>query len=125
MEWKGVADLIARGVGSLPASAFASMIAAALLAAFIEIMTIVRKKPFPLSSVSIGLGVILPPDACFAMWLGAMFFWWQGRRCPKPGTKGNRLWVESAEPICAGLIAGAALVGIANAVVIAFAKQIF
>jgi hypothetical protein len=31
------------------------------LAAFIEIMKIVRKKPFPLSSVSIGLGVILPP----------------------------------------------------------------
>ena len=80
-------------------------------------MTIVRKKPFPLSSVSIGLGVILPPDACFAMWLGAMFFWWQGRRHPKPGTKGNRLWVESAEPICAGLITGAALVGIANALV--------
>ena len=125
MEWKGVADLIARGVGSLPASAFTAMIAAALLASFIEIMTIVRKKPFPLSSVSIGLGVILPPDACFAMWLGAAFFWWQGRRYPKPGTKGHRLWVESAEPICAGLIAGAALVGIANAVVIAFAKQIF
>ena len=125
VQWKGVADLIARGVTSLPTSAVISMIIAAALAAFIEIMTIVRKKPFPLSSVSIGLGVILPPDACFAMWLGGMFFWWQARRYPKPGTKGNRLWVESAEPICAGLIAGAALVGIANAIVIAFAKQIF
>lgn len=125
VQWKGVADLIARGVSSLPPSAVISMAIAAAFAAFIEIMTIIRKKPFPLSSVSIGLGVILPPDACFAMWLGAMFFWWQGRRYPKPGTKGNRLWVESAEPICAGLIAGAALVGIANALVIAFAKQIF
>jgi uncharacterized oligopeptide transporter (OPT) family protein len=125
MQWKGVADLIARGVSSLPTSAVISMIAAAALAAFIEIMTIVRKKPFPISSVSIGLGVILPPDACFAMWVGGMFFWWQSRRYPNPKTKGNRLWVESAEPICAGLIAGAALIGIANAVVIAFAKQIF
>jgi uncharacterized oligopeptide transporter (OPT) family protein len=125
VQWKGVADLIARGVASLPTSAIISMIIAAAVAAFIEIMTIVRKKPSPLSSVSIGLGVILPPDACFAMWLGGMFFWWQARRYPKPGTKGNRLWVESAEPICAGLIAGAALVGIANAIVIAFAKQIF
>ena len=125
VQWKGVADLIARGVASLPTSAIISMILAAALAAFIEIMTIVRKKPFPLSSVSIGLGVILPPDGCFAMWLGAMFFWWQARRYPKPGTKGNRLWVESVEPICAGLIAGAALVGIANAIVTAFAKQIF
>jgi OPT family oligopeptide transporter len=125
MEWKGVADLIARGVATLPTSVIISMALAAALAAYIEIMTIVRKKPFPLSSVSIGLGVILPPDACFAMWIGGMFFWWQGRRYPKPGTKGHRLWVESAEPICAGLIAGAALVGIANAIVIAFAKQIF
>jgi OPT family oligopeptide transporter len=125
MEWKGVADLIARGVATLPASVIVSMICAAVLAAFIEIMTIIRKKPFPLSSVSIGLGVILPPDACFAMWIGAMFFWWMGRRHPKAGSKGNRLWVDSAEPICAGLIAGAALVGIANAIVIAFAKQIF
>ena len=94
-----------------------SVIIAAAFAAFIEIVTIIRKKPFPLSSVSIGLGVILPPDACFAMWVGAMIFWGQGRRYPKPGTKCHRLWVEGAEPICAGLISGAALVGIANALV--------
>ncbi|MBA3608215.1 MAG: OPT/YSL family transporter [Chthoniobacterales bacterium] len=115
LQWKGVADLIARGLSSLPPSAVISMIAAAALAAFIEIATIVRRKPFPLSSVSIGLGVILPPDACFAMWAGALFFWWQGRRHPVPGTKANRLWVEGTEPICAGLISGAALVGICNA----------
>ncbi len=50
-------------------------------------MTIIRRKPFPLSSVSIGLGVILPPDACLGMWFGAAFFWWQGRRHPTPGTQ--------------------------------------
>ncbi len=27
-----------------------------------------------------------------------------GRRYPVAGTKGNRLWVEGTEPICAGLI---------------------
>jgi uncharacterized oligopeptide transporter (OPT) family protein len=117
LQWKGVAELIARGLSSLPSSAIVSIIAAAVFAAFIEIITIVRKKPFPLSSVSIGLGVILPPDACFAMWIGAMIFWWQGRRHPTSGTKAHRFWVESAEPICAGLISGAALVGIANALV--------
>jgi uncharacterized oligopeptide transporter (OPT) family protein len=117
LQWKGVAELIARGFSSLPPSAIVSIIVAASFAAFIEIMTIVRKKPFPLSSVSIGLGVILPPDACFAMWIGAMIFWWQGRRYPEPETKGHRRWVTGAEPICAGLISGAALVGIANALV--------
>ena len=115
LQWVGVAQLIAKGVSTLPTSAVISMVFAALVAAFIEIMTIVRKKPFPLSSISIGLGVILPPDACLAMWLGALFFWWQGRRYPKPGTTGHRRWVDGAEPICAGLITGAALVGIANA----------
>jgi uncharacterized oligopeptide transporter (OPT) family protein len=120
LQWKGVAELIARGVGSLPSSAIISIIVAALVAAMIEITTIVRKKAFPLSSVSIGLGVILPPDACFAMWIGAMIFWWQGRRHPEPGSKGHRFWVTGAEPICAGLISGAALVGILNALVNVF-----
>jgi uncharacterized oligopeptide transporter (OPT) family protein len=115
LQWKGVADLIARGIGSLPPSAVLSMALAAALAGFIEIMTIIRRKPYPLSSVSIGLGVILPPEACLGMWLGAFFFWWQGRKYTTPGTTGHRLWVEGVEPICAGLIAGAALVGIANA----------
>jgi OPT family oligopeptide transporter len=115
VQWKGVADLITRGLSSLPPSAIASMIIAAAVAAFIEIATIMRKKPFPLSSVSIGLGVILPPEACLAMGLGAMFFWWQGRRHSAPAAKGHRLWVEGTEPVCAGLITGAALIGIANA----------
>ncbi len=116
LQWKGVAELIARGIASLPASAVISMIMAALLAAFIEIMTIIRRKPFPLSSVSIGLGVILPPEYCFTMWFGALFFWWQSRR-QQPGTPGHRRWVEGLEPICAGLITGAALVGVADALI--------
>ncbi len=116
LQWRGVAELISRGVSSLPQSAIYSMIGAALLAAFIEIATIIRRKPFPLSSVSIGLGVILPPEYCLTMWIGALFFWWQARRQVK-GSAGHRRWVEGMEPVCAGLITGAALIGIANALV--------
>jgi len=65
----------------------------------------------------VGLGVVLPPDACFAMWLGAMFFWWMGRKKPAPGTRDHAFWVDGCEPICAGLISGAALIGIGNAIV--------
>ncbi|HTT12101.1 MAG TPA: hypothetical protein VMG60_14515 [Burkholderiaceae bacterium] len=50
------------------------------------------------------------------MWAGAMLLWVTGRRNPV-GTGGHALWVERMEPICAGLISGAALVGIANAIV--------
>jgi hypothetical protein len=51
------------------------------------------------------------------MWFGALIFWWAGKRNPTPGTRGYVFWVEGCEPICAGLISGAALMGIGNAIV--------
>jgi uncharacterized oligopeptide transporter (OPT) family protein len=117
LQWKGVADLIARGVSNLPASAVISMIVAAVAAATFEVLRLVTKGRFPISSVSVGLGVVLPPEATFAMWLGAALFWWKGRGTPAPGTRAHDLWVEGCEPICAGLISGAALIGIGNAIV--------
>jgi uncharacterized oligopeptide transporter (OPT) family protein len=117
LQWKGVAELIAKGVSALPYSAVVSMIVAAVCAAAIEIAKIVTKGRFPLSAVAIGLGTVLPPEATFAMWVGAMIFWWMGRRHREPGTKGHTVWVEGYESICAGLISGSALVGIGNAIV--------
>jgi len=117
IQWKGVAELIAKGVSSLPYSAIVSMIVAAVFAVAIEGYKILRKGDFPLSAVAIGLGVVLPPEATFAMWVGAIIFWLMKRRHPTPGTRGHNLWVEGMEPICAGLISGAALVGIGNAIV--------
>jgi uncharacterized oligopeptide transporter (OPT) family protein len=93
------------------------MIVAAIAAAAIEIGKMATKGRLPLSSVSIGLGVVLPPEATFAMWVGALIFWWAGRRNQTPGTKGHDFWVEGCEPICAGLISGSALMGIGNAIV--------
>jgi uncharacterized oligopeptide transporter (OPT) family protein len=117
IQWKGVAELIAAGLKALPYTAIVSMIVAAIAAVAIEVARIMTRGRFPLSAVSIGLGVILPPEASLAMWVGAMIFWWAGRRHKTPGTKGHAFWVEGAEPICAGLISGAALVGIGNAIV--------
>jgi OPT family oligopeptide transporter len=117
LQWKGVADLIAKGVHSLPQSAVISMIVAAIAAATFEILRMRTKGRFPISAVSVGLGVVLPPASCFMMWVGAMIFWWKGRQHSQRGTKGHNFWVEGMEPICAGLISGSALVGIANAVV--------
>lgn len=117
MQWKGVAELIAKGFSSLPSSAITAMIVAAIAAIIIEIFRIISKGRFPLSAVSIGLGVILPPESCLAMWIGAVIFWWMGRRHTQSGSKGHDFWVEGCEPICAGLISGAALVGIGNAII--------
>jgi len=117
LQWKGVAELIAKGFSALPYSAVVSMIVAAVSAAAIEIARILTKGRFPLSSVSIGLGVVLPPESTFAMWVGAMIFWGMKARYSTPGTKGHRFWVDAMESICAGLISGSALMGIGNAIV--------
>lgn len=117
LQWKGVADLIAKGFSNLPTSAVISMAVAAVAAVVFEVLRLRTRNRFPLSAVSVGLGVVLPPDACFAMWIGAMIFWWHGRKAPTPGTRAHEFWVEGCEPICAGLISGAALVGIGNAIV--------
>ena len=117
LQWKGVAELIAKGFSALPYSAIVSMIVAAACAVAIELAKIATRGRFPLSAVAIGLGVVLPPEATFGMWIGAMMFWWQGRRYREPGTRGHTVWVEGYESICAGLISGSALVGIGNALV--------
>ncbi|HET7730034.1 MAG TPA: OPT family oligopeptide transporter [Usitatibacter sp.] len=118
IQWKGVAELIAKGVSAVPYSALVSMAVAAAAAAAIEIAKIATKGRFPLSAVAMGLGVVLPPEATFAMWVGAMIFWWMARRHRgQPGTRGHETWVVGYESICAGLITGAALMGIGNAII--------
>jgi len=117
VQWKGVAELISKGLSALPWTAIVSMIVAAACAIAIEVARIVTKGRFPLSAVAIGLGVVLPPEATFGMWIGAMIFWVMGRRHKDPASRGHRYWVEGMEPICAGLISGSALIGIANAIV--------
>jgi OPT family oligopeptide transporter len=117
LQWKGVADLIARGVSNLAPSAILSMFVAAVAALVFEILRIRTKGRFPISSVSMGLGVVLPPEATLTMWVGAFFFWWKERQKPAVGSRAHETWVEGCEPICAGLISGAALIGIGNALV--------
>jgi hypothetical protein len=56
-----------------------------------------------------------------AMFAGGLFFWWTHRRyMDRPESRGHRLWIETHEPICAGIIAGAALIGIGDVLVKVF-----
>ena len=84
----------------------------------IEVARIVTKGRFPLSAVAIGLGVVLPPESTLracgsARWSSGAW----AAATATPGTQGHEIWVEGCEPICAGLISGAALMGIGNAIV--------
>ena len=69
----------------------------------------------------IGLGVVVPPDSSLMMFLGALLFWVAARKYgSQPQSRGYAIWVDSQEPICAGLIAGAALIGIGDILVKVF-----
>jgi uncharacterized oligopeptide transporter (OPT) family protein len=115
IQWKGVAEIIAKGLHALPSSALIAMGVAVVAAIVIEVLRIVTRGRFALSAVSIGLGVVLPPESTFAMWVGALMFWIMSKRFRDAKSAGYKRWVEGMEPICAGLISGAALMGIGNA----------
>jgi uncharacterized oligopeptide transporter (OPT) family protein len=125
LQWKGVSDLVAavfsQGKSPIPQSAVAAMAIAAAVGLGLELVRILRRRGFPLSPLAIGLGVVIPPDSTIAMFAGAGFFWLMRRRYePRTETRGHLLWVETQEPICAGMIAGAALVGITDVLVRVF-----
>ncbi len=121
VQWKGVSDLVTAifskdGAGSfLSQSIITSMIIAAAVGLVMEITRIVTRNKFPISPLALGLGVVVPPDSTIAMFAGAMVFTFMKSFYEKrEGSLGRRLWVDCHEPICAGLIAGAALIGIGD-----------
>lgn len=125
LQWKGVSDLVtsvfSEGESPIPDSAMWAMLVAAVVGLAFEIVRMARKGKFPLSPLAIGLGVVIPPDSTIAMFAGAGFFHLMRRRYgPKPESNGFKIWVDTQEPICAGLIAGAALMGITDILVRVF-----
>ncbi|MBL9021958.1 MAG: OPT/YSL family transporter [Myxococcales bacterium] len=97
------------------------MIVAALAGLVMEVLRIKTRNRFPLSPLAIGLGVVIPPNSTLAMFAGAALFWWMHKKHGKrPETAGHKRWIGGHEPICAGLIAGAAIIGIADILVKVF-----
>ena len=125
MQWKGVSDLVQavfnEGRSPIVHSAIVAMGIAAVVGLVFEVLRVVTKGKFPISPLAIGLGVVVTPDSTMAMFAGALFFWLMQRRYQtRPESGGYKLWFDTQEPICAGLIAGAALIGIADVLVRVF-----
>jgi putative OPT family oligopeptide transporter len=110
--WKAVAELLTQGLVNLKESARWAALFGALLGVALEAARILTRGRFWLSGVGVGLAAVIPFNTCFAMFLGALFFWLAGRACPRPETTANRVVVQNQEPICGGIIAGGALMGI-------------
>lgn len=125
MQWKGVSELVASIFGGhgdlLTHSMVVSMIVAGIAGLLLELLRLVTRGRSPLSPLAIGLGVVVPPESTMAMFAGALFFWLMRRRhIDSPDSRGHLLWVQTHDPICAGIISGAALVGIGDVLVRVF-----
>jgi uncharacterized oligopeptide transporter (OPT) family protein len=78
----------------------------------LEVIRMAAKGKFPLTPVGIGLGFVIPFNTCLAMFFGSFVFWVVGKIWPKPEQRPNTVFVQNQEAICAGVIAGAALIGV-------------
>ncbi len=111
--WKAVAELLTEGISKLAISAQWAALVGGILGILFEILRIVTKGRFPLSGVGVGLAAVIPFSTCLAMFLGSLFFWLAGKKWKDQTSSMHRVLVQNQEPICAGLIAGGALMGIA------------
>jgi len=110
--WRAVAELLAKGFGSLPPSAKWAMLIGALLGVAMEWANARMKGRFPLSGVGIGLATVVTFPDVLAMSVGSLLFWALGRRLTDPATRAHQVLVENRETLCAGVVAGGSLIGI-------------
>ncbi|MBX3379654.1 MAG: OPT/YSL family transporter [Phycisphaeraceae bacterium] len=127
LQWKGVSELVTSIFGGksteslLTTSIIWSMVIAAIVGLIFEVLRIKTRGKFPISPLAIGLGVVVPPESTMAMFAGAAFFWLMHKIYhARKESFGHKLWIDTHEPICAGIIAGAALVGIGDILVRVF-----
>ncbi len=111
--WRAVAEVLTKGLAFLhPTARYAVYLGGAIGIAF-EILKKITQNRFPLSAVGFGLAFVISFHTSLSMGLGAILFWILGRIYrPKEGSRARKLWVENQETLCAGAIAGGAIIGI-------------
>lgn len=112
--WKAVAEVLAEGVHHIRTTAQVAAVAGVLIGIALELARMLTNNKFPLSPVAIGLGFIISFSTCLSMFAGSFLFWLVARLGKE--SRISQVSEENQEPICAGLIAGGALMGIAAAI---------
>lgn len=110
--WAAVAKVLTQGMGFLHPTARIAILAGGILGIALEIINKRTRGRFPLSGVGIGLAFVIPFTSCIAMFLGALFFWIVEKTVKDPRSQWYRILLDNQETVCAGAIAGGALVGI-------------
>jgi uncharacterized oligopeptide transporter (OPT) family protein len=110
--WRAVAELLAKGFSSVHPSARWAMLAGAVLGVAIEWANLRTRGKFPVSGVGLGLATVVTFPDLLSMSGGALLFWFLGRRLRREDTTAHRVLVKDRETLCAGIIAGGAIIGI-------------
>ena len=111
--WRAVAEVLTKGLSFLHPTAQLAVYVGGALGIVFEILKKVTHNRFPLSAVGIGLAFVISFSTSLSMALGAILFWIGGRIYRRrPKSLGYKLCVENQETLCAGAIAGGAIIGI-------------
>ena len=111
--WVAVAEVLTKGLSQLHPTAVWAMGIGALIGILLEAIKMVTKGKFFLSGVGIGLAFVIPFFTCLSMFLGALFFWLVDKVAKNEEGWWRRIGLKNQETICAGIIAGGAIMGIA------------
>jgi uncharacterized oligopeptide transporter (OPT) family protein len=106
--WAGVAKMLASGISSLPAGAFAAMVVGALVGALLalaeEYLPVKYKKWLP-SATGLGIAGVIPGFNSLSMFIGSLLAWQLAKSKPEVADRYN-------VTVSSGLIAGESLMGV-------------
>jgi uncharacterized oligopeptide transporter (OPT) family protein len=111
MVWKAVAEALTKGLSVLHPTAQWAALLGAILGVVLEWANLRSKGRFPISPMGLGLAFVLHFSDSLLMALGAFLVWTFQRRF-RAGSKKHEVFVENAETLCAGVIAGGSIIGI-------------
>ena len=110
LVWRGVAELLAKGVGALPPSARVGLVVGAVLGLVLPLleMRFPKQKKFIPSPTGVGLAFTINGFNSISMFIGALIVLWLSRAKPK-------VHEQYTVPVSSGIIAGESLMGVAIA----------
>jgi uncharacterized oligopeptide transporter (OPT) family protein len=111
--WKAVAETLTHGLSTLHPTAQVAVLAGGIIGIACEVLNKRTRGRFPLSGVGLGLAFVLRFPDSLAMATGSLIFWFAARRYDNPESLGYRIFVANQETICAGVVAGGSIIGMA------------
>ncbi|MBN2530691.1 MAG: OPT/YSL family transporter [Deltaproteobacteria bacterium] len=110
--WRAVAEVLTQGLSFLHPSAQTAIAVGAFSGILFEVLAKLTSGRFPVSGVGMGLAFVLPFSDSLAMASGAILFGILKKVLKNEKSLPYRIFVENHETVCAGGIAGGALIGI-------------